>query len=77
MATRYTTNGDIQLFKMDRNGKEVWKRVLGGENEDFAAAVAEGDDGSIIVYGTITTGNHASRYRKIALFKLNSNGKLE
>lgn len=77
VATRHTTNGDILLFKMDRNGKEVWKRVLGGENEDFAADVAEGSDGSVIVYGTITTGNHASRYRKIALFKLNSNGRLE
>lgn len=77
LYTRNTAKGEIVLYKLDMNGKKLWSHVFGGDFEDYAAAVAEGIDGSIIVYGTITVGTTVTSDKKIALFKLNKDGRLE
>ena len=70
-------NSDMILFKLDVTLGEVWGNpvTLGGDGEDTAAAVAELPDGHIMVLGTIELGNPAEQF-KIALMKLNSEGRL-
>ena len=68
---------DMILYKLDVTLQEAWGNpvTLGGDGEDTAAAVAELPDGHIMVLGTIELGNPAEQF-KIALIKLNSEGKL-
>jgi len=77
LYTRNAAKGEIVLYKLDMSGRKLWSHVFGGDFEDYAAAVAEGIDGSIIVYGTITVGTAVTSDKKIALFKLNKDGRLE
>lgn len=65
---------NIWLTKIDLNGSVMWSRSFGSrEEDDYAAAVMEMDDGRILVLGTINLVNGQS---KIALMKLNNLGQL-
>ncbi|MCX6291808.1 MAG: hypothetical protein NT126_08595, partial [Bacteroidetes bacterium] len=44
-------NGDMWIMKTDAAGKLIWKKTLGGSNQDFGAAVCSSSDGSVVVGG--------------------------
>lgn len=65
---------NLSLTKIDQTGQVVWTVSLGSEEEDDeAAAVVETADGKILVLGTVELGDNQT---KMALFKLNSTGRL-
>ncbi|MCW5912186.1 MAG: hypothetical protein KIT62_14020 [Cyclobacteriaceae bacterium] len=67
---------DFSLFKLDRQGSPVWgPYAFGGESFDEAGAVLQLADGKIMVMGTMTVGG-LNGQKKMALLKLNSEGKL-
>lgn len=70
-----TFGTNIWLTKIDHlSARVLWSVSLGSEREnDRAAAVAELPDGKIVVLGTVGIADNQS---KMALFKLNSSGKL-
>jgi hypothetical protein len=66
---------NIWLTKIDQSGAPKWSVSLGSESgEDKAAVVKELRDGKIMVLGTIELGDNQT---KMALFKLNSDGRLQ
>jgi hypothetical protein len=70
-----TLGTNIWLTKIDQSGRVLWSTSLGSEREnDRAAAVRELSDGRIVVLGTVGIADNQS---KMALFKLNSNGRLQ
>jgi len=78
-----TAKSDILLIKVDNNFVSLWGNTVepnyvkfGGDGDDTAAAVAELSDGHIMVLGTMQLGNPPAQF-KIALMKLNPNGKLD
>jgi hypothetical protein len=72
--TRSLGTKNIALTKIDQQGRVIWSVSLGSEEEnDEAAAVTELADGRILVLGTVGVGDNQS---KMALFKLNSTGRL-
>lgn len=67
---------DISLFKLNRENQLEWgPQVFGGESFDEAGAVLQLPDGKIMVLGTMTVGG-LNGQKKMALMKLNSEGKL-
>jgi hypothetical protein len=71
-----SAKSDILLMKVDNALAPIWGPVeFGGDGEDNAAAVAELPDGHIMILGTMNLGNPPEQ-NKIALIKLNSQGKL-
>jgi hypothetical protein len=65
---------NLSLTKIDQIGQVVWSVSLGSEEEDDeGAAVLETTDGKILVLGTVELGDNQT---KMALFKLNSTGRL-
>jgi len=87
LANRYNTpsgKSDILLMKVNNALVPMWGDPasqeanyvqFGGDGDDSAAAVAELPDGHIMVLGTMQLGNPPAQF-KIALMKLNPNGKL-
>ena len=72
--TRTLGTKNLSLIKIDQVGQVVWSVSLGSEEEnDEAAAVTETSDGKILVLGTVELGDNQT---KMALFKLNSTGRL-
>ncbi|HEY0656278.1 MAG TPA: hypothetical protein VGD65_24255 [Chryseosolibacter sp.] len=72
--TRSLGTKNLSLIKIDQVGQVVWSVSLGSEEEnDDAAAVIETSDEKILVLGTVELGDNQS---KMALFKLNSTGRL-
>jgi hypothetical protein len=70
-----TLGTNIWLTKIDQSGRVLWSASLGSEREnDTAAAVKELPDGKILVLGTVGI---ADNQTKMALFKLNSSGRLQ
>lgn len=79
-----TPTSDILLMKINNALVPMWGDpvsqeanyvLFGGDGNDTAAAVAELADGHIMVLGTMQLGNPPAQ-SKIALMKLNANGKL-
>lgn len=79
LATQNITTNlaeDLSLFKLDREVQPVWgPEVFGGESFDEAGAVLQLPDDKIMVMGTMTIGGLGGQ-KKMALLKLNSEGKL-
>lgn len=72
--TRSQGTKNLALTKVDQTGQIIWTVSLGSEEEDDeAAAVSETSDGKILVLGTVELGDNQT---KMALFKLNSTGRL-
>jgi hypothetical protein len=66
---------NIWLTKIDQSARVQWSISLGsGDLNDSAAAIHELPDGKIIVLGTVGIADNQS---KMALFKLNSTGRLQ
>jgi hypothetical protein len=66
---------NIYLAKIDQSANVLWSVSLGSESEnDFGSVVRELPDGRILVLGTVRV---ADKQSKMALFKLNSNGRLQ
>lgn len=80
LTNQLSANNDknLYLLKIDSRGQRLWNApvILGGEGDDDAGAIAELPDGRILVCGTITLGGTTGQ-KKIAIFKLNSSGRLE
>jgi hypothetical protein len=67
---------NMSLLKLDREIQTVWgPEIFGGRSFDEAGAVLQLADGKIMVLGTMTVGG-LSGQKKMALMKLNSEGKL-
>jgi hypothetical protein len=69
-------NSDIVLMKLNVDGSEAWTVpvTLGGQGDDSQSALYELPDGRILVFGTMQIGD--DRQSKMALIKLNSDGRL-
>jgi len=69
-------NSDIFFSRLEPNlDPYAEPKTFGGSCEDTAGAVTELPDGSIMIIGTIRTGDECES--KMALFKLNKEGKFE
>ncbi len=44
-------NSDMYVYKLDENGNLLWTRTIGGSRSDYAYAVAETNDGHLVVAG--------------------------
>jgi hypothetical protein len=68
-------NSNIVLMKLNVDGSEAWNGpvTLGGQGEDSQSALYELPDGRFLVFGTMQIGD--DRQSKMALMKLNSNGR--
>lgn len=77
LSNEVRTSGarNILVQKIDIIGSLLWSTSLGSEEgDDFGAHIKELPDGKIVVLGTVELGGNQT---KIALFKLNSVGKLQ
>jgi len=74
-----TGNSDLYLTRVDNIINPVWTapdaRVFGGAGNDVAGALAEANDGSVLICGTMVLGD-ALGQQKIVLMKLNTQGML-
>ncbi len=71
------TSLDILLAKLDNRGNRIFEVNFGSkEGDDFAGKVVELSNGRILMIGTMTLGGVVDGQKKIALLKLNSQGKL-
>ncbi len=43
---------DICVTRVNAKGKTLWRKMLGGKNQDIAAGISRAKDGSILVVGT-------------------------
>jgi hypothetical protein len=70
-------SADMVLMKLNVDGSEAWPLpiVLGGQGDDNQTAIYELPNESLVVFGTMQIGD--DRQSKMALIKLNSNGKLK
>ncbi len=71
------TSLDILLTKLDSRGNKLFEVAFGSkEGDDFSGKVVELSDGRILMLGTMTMGGVVDGQKKIALLKLNPQGKL-
>jgi hypothetical protein len=71
------TSLDISLAKLDNRGNKIFEVDFGSKDgDDVAGYVTELPDGRILLIGTMTLGGAVDGQKKIALFKLNAQGKL-
>jgi len=59
---------DLYLFKVDSTGAFVWRKVLGGSNEDGGYSICETSDSGFVVAGSYAGNSH------IWILKFNSEG---
>jgi hypothetical protein len=75
-------NYDIFLARLDRNGKAVWRKAIGGAGNDVATSIARTKDDGFLISGYtdsnnsgdigVTKGKH-----DILVLKINGNGDLK
>jgi hypothetical protein len=77
------TTVDAFVIRIDANGNTVWSKILGGQSDDFANAVAVNSSGDIILVGSTQSsdGDFKTSTKKtgghdMILARLSSNGKL-
>jgi len=75
-AREVTRSGDSDFFlmKLDKNGKKMWARTLGQDDNDVLNAVAPTPDGGIIATGS--TRSYYSEQTDLAVMYFNKNAKL-
>jgi hypothetical protein len=72
--TQTRRNGtDLYLFKIDENGKIVWERTYGGDEDDVGYDLVTTDDGYLIVG---TKQPNLTRYNDVWVLKVDLKGKL-
>ena len=47
-------NGDFWVVQLSATGNMVWKKALGGNNEEIAFALADGGNGPVIAGYTLS-----------------------
>lgn len=65
---------DICVTRVNADGKTIWRKMLGGKNEDIASAISRAKDGSILVVGTSRSFNK-THDRDIYVAKISLDGK--
>jgi len=65
---------DAYIIKIDKNGKKVWSKVYGGEDDDEANAITAYDKGFVFVGSTESYGNDNLSYYFV---KLDAQGESE
>jgi hypothetical protein len=68
-----SSDGDVQLWRMDRQGGIVWKRSFGGAGRDWGHCVREVADGGFIVVGN--TESFGAGESDVFLIRTDSDGK--
>jgi len=63
---------DIYLTKFSKNGKKLWSKKYGTENDDNAIDAVESDDGSLIIVSTTET----TQNRVVSFMRLTQNGDM-
>ena len=64
---------DIYLVKLNKHGKKIWSRTIGGKKEDKANAILETEDGGLIIAGLTRTFGKGEG--DVYLIKTNKNGR--
>jgi len=67
-------DADFFLMKLDQNGKKIWARTLGQDENDVLNAVAPTPDGGIVATGK--TRSYNSVQTDLAVMNFNKDGKL-
>lgn len=65
---------DICVTRVNTDGKTIWRKMLGGNKEEKAAAISRAKDGSILVVGTSRSFNKTND-RDIYVAKISLDGK--
>jgi len=65
---------DIYILKLNENGKLVWQKTFGGENNEEALSIQQTNDGGYIVAGW--TASYGVEYIDVYILKLDMNGNL-
>jgi len=65
---------DICVTRVNKDGKTMWRKMLGGKNTDEASGISRASDGNILVTGTSRSFSKA-RDRDIYVAKISLNGK--
>lgn len=72
-TTSYGAGGyDMIVSKLDRLGKHVWTRVIGGIGDDYAYSLVETSDNSLVIAGE--TASFGAGNIDILLVKIDANG---
>jgi len=66
-------NRDIFLIRTDQNFEVIWQTTLGGLEDEEASQIAELEDGSIVITGTVVLESQS----KMFLIKTKANGALK
>ena len=64
---------DAYVLKVDKNGKEEWAKVLGGERDDIANSLALTSDGGFVIAGV--TESYGNGSKDFYIVKFNSHAK--
>lgn len=67
-------DNDFFLLKLDQEGKKIWARTLGEDNDDVLSAVAPTPDGGIVATGK--TRSFGSEQTDLSVMHFNKDGKL-
>lgn len=67
-------DSDFFLMKLDQNGKKIWAKTLGQNENDILNAVTPTPDGGIVATGS--TRSYNSEQTDLAVVYFNKNGKL-
>jgi uncharacterized delta-60 repeat protein len=66
---------DIYVAKLSLDGKLLWQKAYGGDQDEFAAGIAGTNDGGVLLVGD-TESYSKKRYRDIYIVRLDKNGKM-
>ncbi len=59
---------DAYIVKLDKNGKEEWAKIVGGERDDIANGIALTTDGGFVIAGVIESYGYQSKDYYIVRF---------
>lgn len=65
------SNGDIFILKTDAEGNEMWRKLLGGQSQDWGYDILQTSDNDYLVLGTTDQRNY-----DISLIKMDSAGDI-
>jgi len=66
---------DIYIAKVSLEGKLLWQKAYGGDQDEFAAGVAGTDDGGVLIVGD-SESYSKKRYRDIYILRLDKHGNM-
>lgn len=74
----HLNTADPGMLKVDSLGNQVWRKLYGGNFDDFGCAVAVSQDGNYLSAGTYALSEPAPGYplQKICIFKTDTSGNI-